>query len=432
MDDTPVAALDHTVMAPAEIGPDALGSGGGRARLRVVQGPNLGVEFLLEGHAIVLGRGVECDLMLEDPAVSRRHVRVVVAGEQLLGEDLDSGNGTFVGGVKVARFNLLDGMQFRVGATHILFQIDAESRPEVPAPSPIAVGTPPSLRVPRDPVAHGGVGKARWVVRGLVLGTTLAVLIGWLLVWLLRPTTSSSALVQASADLASAAVHASGAPGADSAEALRRAQQAIAARDWAAALAHLDEVTGQAPAHPGLDGLRARARDERRNGQLLERARQAMASEDGVEDAAAFLSRIDDSSVYHEESRRLLGSIERQRIHREVQEVRRLLEIKDHRATRDAYLALLRRYPEDEEVLSLKPLVKVAFAPAPARPHARSPGDEPQELRSRLGEIHAELAREAVDRGDCEAGRRHAREALTYRPDDEVARRIEVQCGPAE
>jgi two-component system, NtrC family, response regulator AtoC len=52
----------------------------------------------LAGRArVVLGRGAECDIVLDDPAVSRRHVAVILSGIPHL-EDLGSRNGTVLFG----------------------------------------------------------------------------------------------------------------------------------------------------------------------------------------------------------------------------------------------------------------------------------------------------------------------------------------------
>lgn len=83
----------------------ALDLGGGRRHL--LTGP------------VVLGRGPDCDIVLTDGGVSRRHaeVRPTVAGVLLT--DLGSTNGTLVGGVPVQRHVLVDGDEVRIG-DHLL------------------------------------------------------------------------------------------------------------------------------------------------------------------------------------------------------------------------------------------------------------------------------------------------------------------------
>jgi pSer/pThr/pTyr-binding forkhead associated (FHA) protein len=56
----------------------------------------------LHGNRVVIGRGRDCDLVLDDPAVSRQHAVISVrTGVPLVIEDLGSANGTFVNGKKI-------------------------------------------------------------------------------------------------------------------------------------------------------------------------------------------------------------------------------------------------------------------------------------------------------------------------------------------
>jgi pSer/pThr/pTyr-binding forkhead associated (FHA) protein len=55
----------------------------------------------LGGGIYGLGRNVSNEIVLDDQEVSRHHARLLVEGEQVVIEDLDSGNGTFIGGLAV-------------------------------------------------------------------------------------------------------------------------------------------------------------------------------------------------------------------------------------------------------------------------------------------------------------------------------------------
>jgi DNA-binding NtrC family response regulator len=57
---------------------------------------------------VVLGRDPVCDVVLDDPSISRRHARVRCAGESLVVEDLGSRNGVFVRGNRVACASVID------------------------------------------------------------------------------------------------------------------------------------------------------------------------------------------------------------------------------------------------------------------------------------------------------------------------------------
>lgn len=67
------------------------------------------------GDSVVIGRGVECDLQLTGGDVSRTHCRIERAEGKYLLIDLNSRNGTLVGGVRASRHQLGDGDVLQVG-----------------------------------------------------------------------------------------------------------------------------------------------------------------------------------------------------------------------------------------------------------------------------------------------------------------------------
>jgi len=66
------------------------------------------------------------DVDLDDPAVSRRHFQVEVAGRDVFVRDLDSSNGTFVNGRRVRYAELVDGDEVRAGETFLVFRSSPE------------------------------------------------------------------------------------------------------------------------------------------------------------------------------------------------------------------------------------------------------------------------------------------------------------------
>jgi two-component system NtrC family response regulator len=63
----------------------------------------------------VLGRAPECDVVLDDPSVSRRHLRLRLLDGHVHLEDLDSSNGLWVDGKRVAAARLELGKWFAAG-----------------------------------------------------------------------------------------------------------------------------------------------------------------------------------------------------------------------------------------------------------------------------------------------------------------------------
>jgi hypothetical protein len=80
-----------------------------------------GVRHPLEPPGVVVGRGSEADLRINDPGISRRHVeiRVQAVGNQIRVEavDLGSTNGTIIDGRRVQQALLRDGSTVVIGST---------------------------------------------------------------------------------------------------------------------------------------------------------------------------------------------------------------------------------------------------------------------------------------------------------------------------
>ncbi len=92
------------------------------AYLIVVSGKtSVGKMFKLDRNEMVIGRAAECDIMLDDEGVSRKHAKISVRADgtiQLL--DLNSTNGTFSNGEKIEIQALKDGDKIQIGSATIL------------------------------------------------------------------------------------------------------------------------------------------------------------------------------------------------------------------------------------------------------------------------------------------------------------------------
>ncbi|HRV69136.1 MAG TPA: FtsK/SpoIIIE domain-containing protein [Marmoricola sp.] len=84
------------------------------AVLRVLSGPEQGREFGLAIGSTMLGRDPDCDLVLDDPMVSRRHARINVS-DTIEIIDQGSANGVLVAGMAVPRLTLRSGEVVTVG-----------------------------------------------------------------------------------------------------------------------------------------------------------------------------------------------------------------------------------------------------------------------------------------------------------------------------
>lgn len=71
-------------------------------KLQVVSGPNEGQSVPLSDKPILLGRGTDAAIRLDDDYVSTRHARFATNGEQWFVEDMGSTNGTYLGSQRVS------------------------------------------------------------------------------------------------------------------------------------------------------------------------------------------------------------------------------------------------------------------------------------------------------------------------------------------
>ena len=86
--------------------------------LHVVTGANQGQSVPLGDGPILLGRGTDAAIRLDDDYVSTRHARFATNGEQWFVEDLGSTNGTYIGNQRVTTPVPVGlGIQVRLGKT---------------------------------------------------------------------------------------------------------------------------------------------------------------------------------------------------------------------------------------------------------------------------------------------------------------------------
>ncbi len=78
-------------------------------------GPSMGVRYLLQSKSLVLGRGEDCDIVINDNSVSRRHVTIEPREGVYELVDLESTNGTYVNDRLIERSAIDDGDYVRVG-----------------------------------------------------------------------------------------------------------------------------------------------------------------------------------------------------------------------------------------------------------------------------------------------------------------------------
>ena len=78
-------------------------------------GPGMGTRYTLAESPMVIGRGGDCDIRINDHSVSRRHARIQPGADGYYAVDLQSTNGTFVNDQPASMYKLKDGDYLRVG-----------------------------------------------------------------------------------------------------------------------------------------------------------------------------------------------------------------------------------------------------------------------------------------------------------------------------
>ncbi len=91
---------------------------GSPTHVLVVEGANAGERAELDQAPVLIGRGTDAAIRLDDDYVSTRHARIASSADQWFVEDLGSTNGTYVGTARITQPTTLTlGTQVRIGKT---------------------------------------------------------------------------------------------------------------------------------------------------------------------------------------------------------------------------------------------------------------------------------------------------------------------------
>ncbi|MCI0377595.1 MAG: GGDEF domain-containing protein [Gemmataceae bacterium] len=78
-------------------------------------GPGMGARYMLTDAPVVIGRGSDCEIRINDHSVSRRHARIQPGADGYYAIDLQSTNGSYVNDVPASMCRLKDGDYLRIG-----------------------------------------------------------------------------------------------------------------------------------------------------------------------------------------------------------------------------------------------------------------------------------------------------------------------------
>src|SRR5260370_37783065 len=83
----------------------------------------------VERTVTILGRSSGCDLVVDDPSISRKHAEIRIRHGRLFLKDLQSRNGTFVDGQPIQATEVAQGQVVRFGNISFTVQADDEVEP---------------------------------------------------------------------------------------------------------------------------------------------------------------------------------------------------------------------------------------------------------------------------------------------------------------
>ncbi len=101
-----------------------------RVMLRVKAGPDAGSQSTVARSRVTIGRSAVNDLVLNDSSISGTHAEIVLGDTGVQVHDLESTNGTFIGGIRIRSAWIEPGMVVKLGKT----EIELSSADEVQVP----------------------------------------------------------------------------------------------------------------------------------------------------------------------------------------------------------------------------------------------------------------------------------------------------------
>lgn len=97
--------------------------------LAATAGPGKGKQWQLRNERMLVGREQPADIIVDDPAASRRHAQIYKKSGRWYLKDLDSTNGTYLDGpLRGTERILWDGDVFRIGDWELTFSDPASAR----------------------------------------------------------------------------------------------------------------------------------------------------------------------------------------------------------------------------------------------------------------------------------------------------------------
>jgi len=339
------------------------------ARLNVNFGNDSGKEFPVSTDVSVVGRSLDCDIVLNDPSVSRKHFEIHFRDGGWILKDLGSVNGTNVNGERVdGEIPLDEDSKIEVGQTMMSLLIDQDKTqalelPESPGPddativaeSPIVdqVNFKSAPKIEVSEASGDDHGKV-FPIAVVSISVLIVALIGIAIAQFgfgvrILPIGPDPETIEAAKKAEAEKIAKSKAEAVDL---NRRGVESFQARDWDKAIALFEQAQGIDPSIDGIDKRLVRSLDEKRNSSYLVAGKKTMEKED-FDEALGILGRVGDSSALYPEARQLIEEINDRPILEGIESIRTLLEERNKSEAKSSYITLLEAHPDDDRVVAL-------------------------------------------------------------------------------
>jgi len=116
-------------------------------RLVMKTGPTPGKVIALDKPEMVVGRDLNCEIIVNDAEISRKHTRFTLSAAGCMVEDLGSTNGTFVNGQRLMGPHALAAGEVVMMGEHVEFVFEAAAYD----PNATMMGGPAHLEMPAAP-----------------------------------------------------------------------------------------------------------------------------------------------------------------------------------------------------------------------------------------------------------------------------------------
>jgi pSer/pThr/pTyr-binding forkhead associated (FHA) protein len=143
------------------------------------EGPSKGIRYAIRTPLAQIGRGANNDVRLTDESVSEIHAKLERRDEGWYAVDMNSTNGTYVGGSRVTGERRLDGTpDVRFGGVKLRF-VPAGTNPDEPMARPARVGeerkrpAAAAAQAAVDATPEAGTSRVLWLLLVLVVGAAV-------------------------------------------------------------------------------------------------------------------------------------------------------------------------------------------------------------------------------------------------------------------